>query len=441
LATCEPIQEWLFFTQNGDADRVQLLRAWLKAVVTGRSDLQRLLELIGPGGAGKSTYANLAIALVGLANVHSTDLETLQKDKFELCNIYGKRLVYLADAERYAGGVGKLKAITGGDPVRFEQKYQKAQASFTFDGMVVLVANESIVSSDYTSGLERRRLTVPFLRAVDLSSQRTLLDTKNGEITGEFVQYLPGLLNWVLEMPDAEVTRLVKNTAVSVPSLNQAKKETLLKTNSIAEWFDAECVFAPGVQIQVGDARRVRRIDGAVSFDEYQNAETWLYPAYRTYCDRSNIKPIALMRFGNLLLDLCNNQLKNSEVLQTKAPNNKSVFVGVALRGVGYQNSPCPISKPIPVVTPAATPIEPVAETPAVEIQPIDRVEETPPTAPPTQRQQPPAPRYRTPDGNDVEVLKRFGSGLIHARVRNSAGFESQVNFADLVELNSLVAA
>ena len=55
-----PIIEWIKRTQYGDEDRVQVLRAWLKACLVGQChELQRLLEVIWPCGRGKSTFANL----------------------------------------------------------------------------------------------------------------------------------------------------------------------------------------------------------------------------------------------------------------------------------------------------------------------------------------------------------------------------------------------
>ena len=41
-------------------DQVQVLRAYAKAVVTRRVDLQRYLETLGPGGTGKGTSLNLS---------------------------------------------------------------------------------------------------------------------------------------------------------------------------------------------------------------------------------------------------------------------------------------------------------------------------------------------------------------------------------------------
>jgi putative DNA primase/helicase len=97
---------------------------------------------------------------------------------------------------------------------------------------------------------------------------------------------------------------LVVNTAVSVPSLGQARADTLLASNPLAEWLDAYCVFLPVVRSRIGNADKQRitttNSDGSTSHEAYAFVDQWLYPNYRQYCDRSNIKAISLRRFADL---------------------------------------------------------------------------------------------------------------------------------------------
>ncbi len=148
---------------KGDTYVIEVLRAYLKAVVEGRVELQIFLECLGPGGTGKGTFQRLAMALVGYENVFVTELKRLENNRFETSNILGKRLIVITDSERYGGDVSVLKAITGQDPVRAEKKYDRRQCSIVAEGMVLIVANEPIQSSDYMSGFVRRRLTISFV--------------------------------------------------------------------------------------------------------------------------------------------------------------------------------------------------------------------------------------------------------------------------------------
>lgn len=349
--TCEPIIEWLLFTQAGNEQRVQVLQAYLKAIVCGRTGLQRFLELIGPGGTGKSTFVNLAIALIGLENCHVTDLQRLEKNRFETANIFGKRLVYITDSERYAGEVSVFKALTGQDPLPYERKYKQAETSFLPTAMVVLAANEPVSSADYTSGLQRRRLTIPFLCAVQPNQRRNLLTVSRDGVSGEFAPLLPGLLNWILALPDSEMVQLVVDTDNTVPTLANYHKENLIATNSLAEWLDACCVWAPGVRTQIGTATKRRitetkdedmsRISKA--FDGYEYEDQWLYPNYCQFCDRAGLRAISIRRFGDLLLDLCGSQLHQSGIRKSR-DRNGAYFEGITLRNDDYANFPRPIT-------------------------------------------------------------------------------------------------
>jgi len=44
----EPVQDWMLSAMKGDRTQVEVLRAYLNAVVTGRLDLQRYLECMAP---------------------------------------------------------------------------------------------------------------------------------------------------------------------------------------------------------------------------------------------------------------------------------------------------------------------------------------------------------------------------------------------------------
>lgn len=318
---CQPIQAWLMEATKGDCQVVQVLRAYLKAVVTGRTDLQRYLELIGAGGTGKGTYSRLAMALIGKCNTAVTTLEQLEKNRFETAAIHGKRLLLITDSERYGGEVSTLKAITGGDPVRYEKKNVQQTKPFMPTCMVIVSANEPIQSSDYTSGLERRRLTIPFTHQVEKKKRR--------DLDVEFKPYLAGLLEWVLTMPDEQVAEFVRNTSESVFALKNWKVDTLLDTNPLADWFDSCLALVVGEKTYVGDSRG--------------RTDLYLYASYCDYMAGSGNKAVSGKRFSNLLQDLAVNQLGFKTVKKAR-DRNGSYFPNLAIRTGKYAMLPRPIT-------------------------------------------------------------------------------------------------
>jgi len=334
--TCQPIEDWILETVGGDRLSAELLRCYLNAVVKGRLDLQRFLELIGPGGTGKSTYIRLALALVGVRNTHITTLQKLETSRFETACIYGKRLVVVTDSERYAGGVSVLKALTGQDPLPYERKFKDSTSGFTPKAMVILAANEIIQSGDYTSGLERRRLPVPLKNQIPRDKQRNLIEFSEGELTGEFLPYIPGLLNWVLDVDDETVTNFIKRTDTYVPSLGQMWAETLCDTNPLADWADQWLVLRSDIKTNIGTA--IKEKDQSTPW-QYRNCYDWLYANYCEYSSGSGNKPVAVRRFITLLEDLLINQLKLKGISRGR-DRTGSHFLGIRLRSLGLFATP-----------------------------------------------------------------------------------------------------
>ena len=325
-----PIIEWLLRTQYGDENRVQVLRAWLKACLIGQGhELQRFLEVIGPGGRGKSTFANLCCALVGNGNYASTTLNQLEQSRFEVASIKGKRLTLINDSERYGGSAQIFKALTGGDNLRFEEKNKNVGEPFVYTGMVMVCTNEPIQTTDNTSGLTRRRLTIEFNRPLyDKNSEaKEMIKLDNGIVKGLWRNYLPGLVNWVLQMTDQEMREYLLDTYEKVPSLKRVRNEIMLNSNNLIEWLQSEVVIAPDHVSSVG-----KKIPAAKDAPErYNNSNFHLYASYCGYCEDTGSKPVGQKRFIALLLDCCANQLGLKDIRQfTK--QGRPYIKGLAIR-------------------------------------------------------------------------------------------------------------
>jgi len=94
---------------------------------------------------------------------------------------------------------------------------------------------------------------VPFIHQVKANERR--------DLDAEFKPYLPALLQWVLAIPDDQVTALVRDTSNTVPSLAKWKAESLLETNPMAEWLDFCVVHDPAAKTYIGVAKRDKSSD------------------------------------------------------------------------------------------------------------------------------------------------------------------------------------
>jgi putative DNA primase/helicase len=287
------------------------------------------MEVIGPGGRGKSTFANLCCALVGARNYASTTLNQLEQSRFEVASIKGKRLTLINDSERYGGSAQIFKALTGGDNLRFEEKNKNVGEPFVYTGMVMVCANEPIQTTDNTSGLTRRRLTIEFNRPLynKNSEAKEMIKVDNGVIKGLWKHCLPGLVNWVLQMTDAEMRQYLLDTYEMVPSLKRVRNEIMLNSNNLVEWLQSEVVFDEKAVTPVG-----KKIPAAKDAQErYCNSNFHLYASYASYCEDTGSKPVGQKRFIALLLDCTKNQLGTDSVTGFTRLG-KPYLKGIALR-------------------------------------------------------------------------------------------------------------
>ncbi len=303
-ATCWRFIQFLHEATNNDEDKIKKLRAFVNCLMTGKK-IQRFLELIGPGGTGKSTFVTLLKNVVGVENVASTDLENLEKNRFETAVLHQKRLAIISDADKWGGGVPVLKAITGGDPLRYEVKNKQQGESFVFDGLVVVAANQAIQTNDYTSGLSRRRMPARFDMKVTDEAKREA--EKEGGIDAILKAECPAILNWALTMPDDEVFDAVQSLGID---LSTEGRRHLIETNRLAAWMDDCLVIDPDARHYIGHKR------------EHDEQNSKLYPSYVVWCSQTGSNPIRMQNFWDALMQLC----ESLSIKLHKLPKSNCVF-------------------------------------------------------------------------------------------------------------------
>ncbi len=141
------IDKFFHTATRGDESLRNLLIAACAAVLQGRADLQKAFYLFGSGANGKGSFMRLLEMLIGDENTHSTSLENICENRFEVANLYNKRLVICPDEDRRIRGLSTFKSVTGGDSLRGEEKGMKA-FKFKFQGTVVLASNNPIFMGD-----------------------------------------------------------------------------------------------------------------------------------------------------------------------------------------------------------------------------------------------------------------------------------------------------
>ena len=169
--------KWLNHAAEGDAGKMERIKAALFMVLANRYDWQLFLEVTGEGGSGKSVFANIAAMLAGgPRNTGSGNMAALDYARGR-AQFVDKRLILLPDQPKYIGDGSGIKAITGGDMVEIDGKYEK-QFAAVLRAVVLATNNEPMVITERNGGVSRRRVIFTFNQVVTEADKDPLLGEK-----------------------------------------------------------------------------------------------------------------------------------------------------------------------------------------------------------------------------------------------------------------------
>lgn len=195
---------WLGFLRSiwpDDPDAITALQEWFGYVLCGRTDLQKMLLVVGPMRSGKGTVARILTALVGKDNMTGPSMSSLTTN-FGLADLLGKSLAVVADARLPRLGadtiVERLLTISGEDTVTVDRKH-KDPWSGRLPTRVMLLSNELPAFQDQ-SGAIASRLIVLTMTVSNLGREDTSLEA-------DLRRELPGILNWALDGLDRLIER------------------------------------------------------------------------------------------------------------------------------------------------------------------------------------------------------------------------------------------
>ncbi|MEM3192762.1 MAG: phage/plasmid primase, P4 family [Candidatus Parvarchaeota archaeon] len=268
---------------------------------------QKAMMLVGDGGNGKSVLISLIEALVGKNNRSAVSLQEFAEDKFSKADLFGKASNLYADLpDRDLKSVGIFKMLTGGDPIRAQEKHVKA---FTFTNVAKLTfsCNKVPRVPEDTEGFFRRWIIIEFPYTFEGSTTEDK-ELKN-KLTSDQTE-MSGFLNWALE----ELQRLRANGWKFTHSKTvQEIREDYVVRSDPYKAFKMHCI--------------IENTSGEVGKDE-------LYQAYKDHCDRHKLTAKSSDSFFKNFKDLF-----QPGVLQEFRPKNKDAngnrprkFVGILLR-------------------------------------------------------------------------------------------------------------
>ncbi|THC52355.1 MULTISPECIES: DNA primase family protein [unclassified Streptomyces] len=252
-------------------DAIATLQEWFGYILSGRTDQQKILLMVGPSRSGKGTIARVMKELVGKNNLAGPTLAGLGTN-FGLATLIGKPLAVISDA-RLSGNdssqvVERLLTISGEDTIDIDRKYRE-QWTGKLPTRLMMLSNELPHFGDSSGVIARRfivlNLTVSWLGKEDT----TLLDRLTAE--------MPGILNWALD----GLARLQRTGRITEPTASREAVTTMQDTASPTSAFIRErCTTGPACTIPVDN----------------------LWAVWREWAEDNGVRPGTKQIFGRNLL-------------------------------------------------------------------------------------------------------------------------------------------
>lgn len=227
-------KRWLRFLHElwrDDEASIAMLQEWFGYTISGRTDLHKMLLMVGPTRGGKGVVSRVLGALIGRENVAGPTLSSLQKN-FGLQPLLGKALAVVSDVrldKRDATVVvERLLSISGEDLITVDRKYRDPWTG-QIPARFMLLSNELPQFGDASTAIANRFMTL-------LLSQSFLGKEDHG-LEHALYKELPGILNWSLD----GLARLQEQDAFTRPAATDEAFRELVALASPVSAFVREC--------------------------------------------------------------------------------------------------------------------------------------------------------------------------------------------------------
>ncbi|MGW3311756.1 DNA primase family protein [Streptomyces sp. NPDC001073] len=300
-ATAPTWERFLAQVWPDDADAIAALQEWFGYVLSGRTDQQKILLIVGPSRSGKGTIARVLKTLVGKENLAGPTLAGLGTN-FGLSTLVGKPLAVISDA-RLSGNdnsqvVERLLTISGEDTIDVDRKYREVWTG-KLPTRLMMLSNELPHFGD-SSGVIAKRFVL-------LSMRLSWLGKEDPTLVDRLIAEMPGILNWALD----GLARLQRTGRITQPQSSREAVTTMQDTASPTSAFVRErCTTGPACTVPV-DA---------------------LWTVWREWAEDNGVRAGTKQVFGRNLLSVVP-QLNRTRPRAPSGEERIATYNGIALSG------------------------------------------------------------------------------------------------------------
>ncbi|AVP41541.1 DNA primase [Streptomyces phage Wentworth] len=189
--------QWLAFLEDvfeNDPESIRTLRQFMGYFISGRTDMEKILALIGPSRSGKGTIADMIDALMGPSSVAAFTLKSLAGD-FGLQPLVGKSVMIAADsrsamkADEMQIAIERLLSLSANDKLTINRKNQR-QLDMKLGVRPVIMSNELPAFMDSSNAINQRM--------VMLKMRKSFIGREDHTLKARLLKEVQGVFNWAL---------------------------------------------------------------------------------------------------------------------------------------------------------------------------------------------------------------------------------------------------
>jgi P4 family phage/plasmid primase-like protien len=217
---------------QGDAGVERLLQQLAGICCTGDISLEKLFQIYGLGGSGKSTYLTVISEVLGdyacTASMDTFTRSAYSKHPTDLAFLRGARLVVASETEEGRGwDAQRVKLLTGGDRISARLMRQDF-FSYTPTFKIVIAGNHRPVLNTVDDAWRRRLVIIPFM-----NRPKNPDDTLKRRLRDEY----PFVLHWMLAGLDD-----FQRNGLQIPDRVAAETASYFEvSDTLALWIDTAC--------------------------------------------------------------------------------------------------------------------------------------------------------------------------------------------------------
>lgn len=271
---CPLWTEFLNQLWPSDPQSHEALQDWFGYALSGKTNLQKMLLIVGPRRSGKGTIGRVLTELLGRNSVAGPTLASLGRD-FGRQALINKSLALISDARidprSQRSLVEHLLTISGEDKVEVNRKYKEPWEG-RLKTRIMILTNPPFELRDETSVVLSRFLVLELVRS--------FLGEEDVDLERKLAAEAPGILNWAL---DGYARVILRNKFIQPESAAELIDELEVEAAPVKGFVD-ECLIIDSL--------------GQVPRDD-------LYEVWRSWCHQRQIEPGTRALLGGALRAAC----------------------------------------------------------------------------------------------------------------------------------------